>query len=354
MRILFTIGNGYFPQRAGGAQSSTRQLAEQLMSLGHEVAVMCRLEGGGWTEWSSRIKRRMSGARFSTDRHAGHVTYRAWDPTEVSEVVRQFRPDVAVVQNGKTLPIATSLTEHGVPVVLYFRNVEFDELEGSPNDLSKARFVANSHFTARKYRSEYRIEPTVIPPLVDEDKYKTQSSGRYVTFINPYPVKGLEIALQIARSCEDIPFLFQESWGLDAERRQHLDTRLKALPNVTFQPRTADMKSVYGVTKILLAPSIWEEAWGRVATEAHYSAIPVIGSRQGGLPEAIGPGGITLDHNAPISDWVDAVRLLWHDPDAYRRYSAEASRFSQRSEMRPDVQTQKLLEVLQAAIADMA
>jgi glycosyltransferase involved in cell wall biosynthesis len=354
VRILFTIGNAYFPQRAGGAQSSTLQLTEHLMSLGHEVAVMCRLEGGGWTEWSSRIKRRMSGARFSTDRHAGHVTYRAWDPTEVSEVVRQFRPDVAVVQNGKTLPIATSLNEHGVPVVLYFRNVEFDELEGSPNDLAKARFVANSHFTARKYRSEYRIEPTVIPPLVDEDKYKTQSSGRYVTFINPFPVKGLEIALQIARSCEDIPFLFQESWGLDAERRQHLDERLKALPNVTFQPRTADMKSVYGVTRILLAPSIWEEAWGRVATEAHYSAIPVIGSRQGGLPEAIGPGGVTLDHDAPISDWVDAVRLLWHDPDVYRRYADEALRFSQRSEMRPELQTQKLLEVLQAAIAEMA
>lgn len=354
MRILFTIGNAYFPQRAGGAQSSTLQLTEHLMSLGHEVAVMCRLEGGGWTEWSSRFKRRMSGARFSKDRHAGHVTYRAWDPTEVSEVVRQFRPDVAVVQNGKTLPIATSLNEHGVPVVLYFRNVEFDELEGSPNDLAKARFVANSHFTARKYRSEYRIEPTVIPPLVDEDKYKTQSSGRYVTFINPFPVKGLEIALQIARSCEDIPFLFQESWGLDAERRQHLDERLKALSNVTFQPRTADMKSVYGDTRILLAPSIWEEAWGRVATEAHYSAIPVIGSRQGGLPEAIGPGGVTLDHDAPISDWVDAVRLLWHDPDVYRRYADEALRFSQRSEMRPELQTQKLLEVLQAAIAEMA
>lgn len=353
MRILFTIGDAYIPQRSGGAQSSTRQLVAQLTALGHEVAVLCRLEGGGWTEWWSRIKRRMSGARFSTDTHAGHLTYRAWDPADTSEVVRRFRPDVAVVQNGSTMPIAASLSGHGVPVVLYFRNVEFDELEGSPNDLAKAWFVANSQFTARKYRSAFGIDPTVIPPLVDEEKYKTQSSGRYVTFINPFPVKGLEIALEIARGCYDIPFLFQESWGLNAERRQHLDEHLKGLPNVTFQPRTADMKSVYGVTRILLAPSIWEEAWGRVATEAHHSAIPVIGSRQGGLPEAIGPGGITLDHDAPISDWVDAVRLLWHDPDAYRNYAAEALRFSQRSEMRPEVQTQKLLEVLQAAIAEM-
>ena len=246
-----------------------------------------------------------------------------------------------------------SLREYNVPVVLYFRNVEFAELEGSPSNLDKARFVANSHFTARKYANEFNIEATVIPPLVDEKKYKTQSSGRYVTFINPYPVKGLEIALQIAKFCEDIPFLFQESWGLDVERRQQLDQRLKALPNVIFQPRTADMKSVYGVTRILLAPSIWEEAWGRVATEAHYSGIPVIGSRQGGLPEAIGPGGITLNHDAPISDWVDAVQLLWNDPETYRFHAEAALNFSQRSEMRSEVQTQKLLEVLNDAIVQM-
>ena len=354
MRILFTIGDGYFPQRAGGAQSSTRQLAEQLMSLGHEVAVMCRLEGGGWTEWSSRIKRRLSGARFSTDRQLGHVTFRAWDPSQVNEVVRQFRPDVAVVQNGMTLPIAIGLEKSGVPVVLYFRNVEFDELEGSPNDLENARFVANSKFTAKKYQMKFGINSTVIPPLVDKEQYRTRSSGQCVTFINPFPIKGLDIALEIARHCEEIPFLFQESWGLDTEHWQQLDQHLKALPNVTFRRRTTDMKSVYSVTKILLAPSIWEEAWGRVATEAHYSAIPVIGSRQGGLPEAIGPGGITLEHDSPISKWIDAVRLLWHDPGTYRHYSAEALRYSQRPEMRPEFQTQMLLDVLKSAVADAA
>lgn len=350
MRILFTIGDGYLPQRAGGAQSSTLQLAKHLISLGHEVAVMSRLEGGGWTEWSSRIKRRLSGMRFSKDRHAGHVTYRAWDPTDASEVVRHFRPEVAVVQNGKTLPIATSLAEHGVPVVLYFRNVEFDELEGSPNSIPVAGFVANSQFTASKFRKKFGIDPMVIPPLVEEGRYKTQSTGRYVTFINPYPVKGLDLALQIAQFCQEIPFLFQESWGLDAQRQQNLAKSIRGLPNVTFQSRTADMKTVYGVTKILLAPSVWEEAWGRVATEAHYSAIPVIGSRQGGLPEAIGPGGITLDHDAPIADWTNAVRMLWHDSIAYSEYSAAALRFSQREEMKPEVQVHKLLELLRTCI----
>lgn len=347
MRILFTIGNPYLPQRSGGAQSSTRQLVEELSTQGHVVAVMCRLSGGGWTEISSRIKRRLGRTRFSRDTQLGHAVYRAWDPTDASEVVQKFRPDVAVVQNGSTIPIAKSLEAHGVPVVLYFRNVEFEELEGSPAELSRALFVANSQFTANQHHEKFGITCTVIPPLVNPDLYQTVSTLANVTFINPYPVKGLEIALAVAEQCPDIPFNFVESWGINPEHRAFLDQRLARLPNVTLQPRTSDMKTVYGKARILLAPSLWEEAWGRVATEAHYSGIPVIGSRQGGLPEAIGPGGITLDINSSITEWVAAVRRLWDNPTEYAKLSTSALKFSQRLEMKPDYQVDQLLKILE-------
>nr|WP_111301182.1 glycosyltransferase family 4 protein [Paracoccus saliphilus] len=346
MRILFTIGDPYLPQRSGGAQSSTRQLVEELSAQGHVVAVMCRLSGGGWTEMSSRIKRRIGRTRFSRDTLPGHPVYRAWDPTDTTEVVRKFRPDVAVVQNGSTIPIAKSLEAHGVPVVLYFRNVEFEELEGSPADLSRALFVANSQFTANRHHEAFGVTCTVIPPLVNPNLYRTASTRANVTFINPYPVKGLEIALAVAGECPDIPFTFVESWGINTELRASLDQRLAGLPNVTLQPRTSDMKTVYGKARILLAPSLWEEAWGRVATEAHYSGIPVIGSRQGGLPEAIGPGGLTLDINAPIAEWVAAVRRLWDDPVEYDKLTTSARNFSQRPEMQPGYQVNQLLKVL--------
>lgn len=348
MRILFTIGNAYLPQRSGGAQSSTKQLVEELTAQGHEVAVLSRLSGGGWTEMSSRIKRRIGGTRFSSDRLAGHLVYRAWDPTDTTEVVRKFRPDVAIVQNGNTIPIAKSLEANGVPVVLYFRNVELAELEGSPTELSRALFVANSQFTADRHHEAFGITSTVIPPLVNPDLYRTATTRTNITFINPYPVKGLELALAIAGHCPDIPFTFVESWGIDTDLRACLDRRLAGLPNVTLQARTTDMKSVYGKARILLAPSLWEEAWGRVATEAHFSGIPVIGSRQGGLPEAIGPGGLTLDINAPLAEWVAAVRLLWDDQAEYARLSETALEFSQRPEMQPGYQVNRLLEVLGA------
>lgn len=102
----------------------------------------------------------------------------------------------------------------------------------------------------------------------------------------------------------DIPFMIVES-------RQKLADALKALRklggeigsaftnqtfhNIALHPATFNISEIYATTKVLLAPSLWYESWGRVATEATMNGIPVLGSRNGGIPEAIGPGGITLD-----------------------------------------------------------
>jgi glycosyltransferase involved in cell wall biosynthesis len=110
------------------------------------------------------------------------------------------------------------------------------------------------------------------------------------------------------------------------------------------------MKTVYGRTKILLAPSLWEEAWGRVASEAHCSGIPVVGTRRGGLPEAIGEGGIVLDYEAPIEDWVSAIRRLWSDEAEYERLSSAARLFAERPALDPERQFSAFLAVLGRAV----
>ena len=217
-----------------------------------------------------------------------------------------------------------SAGEANVPIVVYLRNVEFHELAGDLSELKSAHYIANSDFTARAYRDRFGIQSTVIPPTIDPERYRTPTSKEYVTFINPYKEKGFELAVRIAERCPEIPFLFVESWKLDGDHRAAVEQTIAPLKNVTLQSRTDDMKTVYGRTKILLAPSKWEEAWGRVASEAHCSGIPVVGSRRGGLPEAIGEGGIVLDYDAPLDDWVASIRQLWNDADHYDRLSAAA------------------------------
>jgi len=354
LRILFTTGRAFLPQNSGGVQSSTMQLAEALLERGHEVGVICKLNGGDWTAIRSRLTRRLRRSRFSCDRSVGLPVYRAWDPTDTREVVERFKPDVAVVQSGHTMDIANSLQAQGVPVVIYYRNVEFDELNGNPSTLRNARHIANSTFTARMYSRQFGIEPTVIPPLVDKVRYLTTTSRENVTFINPYVEKGRDIAFAIAERCPDIPFHVYESWEINDKLQAWLKVRLARLDNVTLHKRTSDMRTVYGKAKILLAPSVWEEAWGRVATEAQFSGIPVLGSDRGGLPEAIGPGGTVLSIDAPVEAWVAELRRLWDDDDYYAVKSRQALGHAARAEINPAHQLGMLENVLKSACEAVA
>jgi glycosyltransferase involved in cell wall biosynthesis len=84
---------------------------------------------------------------------------------------------------------------------------------------------------------------------------------------------------------------------------------------------------------VLLAPSQWNEGWGRVVSEAQASGIPVLASRRGGLPEAVGAGGILVDAESDIAAWQAALARLWDDGDAYAGYCAAAFAHAARPEL---------------------
>lgn len=350
MKVLFAGGTGYTPQFSGGVQSSTHHLVEQLRENGHEASVLAALFGDGMFGFRARAKMKLLRQRAVIDNFPGYPVVRAWFPWEAAGfAVEKLRPDVAVVQCHNSVPIGKALQAKGVPVVVYLRNVEFHELAGDLRELHSALYIANSEFTARTYKAKFDIDSTVIPPTINPAFYSTPTTGEFVTLINPYEEKGFDLAVRIAAACPEIPFLFVESWKLDDDHRARIEATISPLQNVKLEGRTSDMKTVYGRTKILLAPSKWEEAWGRVASEAHCSGIPVVGSRRGGLPEAIGSGGVVLDYDTPLADWVAAVRRLWSDEAEYKRLSAAARQFSERPQMNPDRQFATFMGMLDSA-----
>lgn len=352
MRILFASGNGYTPEFSGGVQSSTDHLVRQCRAEGHDARVLSALFGDGLAGFRARVGLKLTGRPAVADRIVGYPVYRAWRPWEAAaDVARRFRPDVALVQCHNAVRIGKALAAEGVPLVLYHRNVEFGELGGDLRDMGAARYIANSAFTARAYASAYGIESAVIPPTIAFEKYATESTRETVTYINLYPEKGLEKAVELATACPDVPFLFVESWKLSPEAFAALETRLKPLRNIRLHRRTDDMRSIYGQTRLLLAPSRWAEAWGRVASEAQCSGIPVLASNQGGLPEAVGPGGVCLDYDAPLETWVRALRGLWDDRAAYATLSAAALAHAQRPQLQAATQFRTFMSVLEAAAA---
>jgi hypothetical protein len=174
-----------------------------------------------------------------------------------------------------------------------------------------------------------------------------------VTFVNPEPRKGIFVFARIAevlsRRRPDIRLLLVEGIG-GLRSLSSLGIDLKGLPNVTLMARTSDPREFHEVTKVLLMPSLVENA-AMVAMEAMLNGTPVIASNRGALPEVVGDGGLVLDIPSQyvvesrimptaeeVEPWVEAIVRLWDDEEEYRRWSRAArdrSRFWQPDRLAP-------------------
>ena len=175
-----------------------------------------------------------------------------------------------------------------------------------------------------------------IPPVVRFDDYVTESSRTNALFIGTVPVKGIEIAFRIAEKRPNVPFSFVESWLITPDRRDHYGDRADRAGNITWSRPVANIRDFYAHARLLLAPSLWEESFGRVVPEAQASGIPVLASDRGGLPETVGAGGIVVDPHAPLDDWLTAFDSIWSDEVEYARLCDAARSHAMRPEIAPE------------------
>ena len=320
---------------------------------GLTAAVACQVQRKTRFGLGSSIRMLAAGRPCDDSAFEGQRVLRLPRPGQhIEYAIASFKPDVVLLQAMAAMPVARVISRMGVPLVVYWRDVELNRMEGSPTGLT-ARYLANSDFTAGFYRSHFGVESVVVPPLILRERYVSPNPTREaVVFIGTVPEKGLEIALQTAALCPEIPFLFVESWIVEPAARAATIARIRKLPNVTFVPHQKEMAAIYGRARLMLVPSKWEEAWGRVASEAGFNSIPVIGSDIGGLPEAIGPGGILVDPNAPAPEWAAHVRRLWDNEFLYRELSEAAGIYSHREQLNPDWAIKQIVKTLEAAISD--
>ncbi len=351
MKFLFASAHPYLPQLAGGSQTNTHEMARALIARGHQVAVLAGLTGAGLLGLRHRVLLKARGRRASVDRALGYPTYRSWHAWEgAGKAVAAFRPDVAVAQSGAILRVAGALRKAGAPLLIYNHNTEFDDHGADIDSFRNELFIANSEFTAEAYRREYGVDSAVIAPLFDRSRYQVESDRREVLFINPHPHKGVDVALHLARACPDIPFRFVMGWPLSPADEARLRSDVAALANVTLHPQTDTMAQHYAHARLLLAPSRWAETWGRVATEAQFSGVPVLAARVGGLPEAVGPGGVLIGPDASLDGWIAALRRLWTDQPFYDQLTAESLAWSQRAQIDPARQLDQIEELAAVAI----
>lgn len=353
MKIVLASAHPYLPQIAGGAQSNMHEVVQALTSRGHQVSVLAGLTGHGWLGVSARLALKL-GRHYATDTGLGYAVHRRWLAWEaVWALCRRDQPDVALIQSGMPAQMAAAFRLAGVPCAIHFHNVEEDDLEGMTADAAD-HYISNSEFTAKRTQALFGVSSQIIVPTFLPDLYRTRPDPKYITFINPHPKKGVRLMVETARRLPEKSFLFVKSWTLSPEDLAFVEAAARSLANITLREPTSDMRSIYAQTALLALPSQWEEAWGRVATEAHFSGIPVIGSARGGIPESIGPGGVLLPPEADASEWAREISAVLDDPRRYAELSAKALSYAERAEIDLDQQIDAFEEACRSAIRNQA
>ncbi len=351
-------GFNYFPQSAGGAESSTHELCLALKNEDHQVAVLAALMAKtDPTYVRNRLISKLTGNPAPTDKISGYPVYRAWSAVEsLEQVCDDFKPDIVMVQSGEPAKLTNASLALGFPTVLYLRDTNYHSHGGSYHPDRNLHVIANSNFTSRKFRETFGIDSTVVPPAINPARYHVPEKKRIsdsVLFINPHPAKGVETAIGLARLNPEIPFIFQEAWQLEASLKQDYLDKISDMKNIEWRKRQKDMRETYSRARVVIIPSIWEEAWCRVASESHVNGIPVIARNIGGLPESVGPGGILIDREAGIKEWNDALHALWYDDTQWRHYSNKAKEYSARDELRLMSTNTKVITLLESLLLSL-
>ena len=258
------------------------------------------------------------------------------------QFLEKFQPDVVMGYSGDVFSayLRREAASRGIPYVYALCN----GLHRSFGFADCSLVFTPSQATANMYQESDDIDVKAVGQFIDygkvTDPKRDKSQAKYVTLINPTPEKGLAIFAKVAQIFNqkhpEQKFLVVKSVG-DYNRilmslhyedgTPFIKDNINPIPNVDIAEHTDDIRLVYNLTKVLMTPSVWHEAWGCVATEANYNNIPVLSSKSGGLPEAVREGGILLDAPActqkdfycvpsanEVAPWVEALeRLLVED-----------------------------------------
>ncbi len=307
MRILLLQSSAYVPS-LGGANKANRLLLEQLAARGHECRVIGTAGGDRVTPLDTCLTdlaaagvRGVAPARpgVVAFRHAGVAVEAVLDGAELrvraAERLRELAPDRVLVSSEDPAQVLLEEAVAASPYTVYLAHTTLhlpfgpDGFLESPGRTALLRrtagIVAVSSYVREYFRRWAGLEATLLRfPVYGNGPFPDLGDCErgFVTLINPCAVKGISIFLELARRLPEVAFAAVPTWGTTTEDRR----ALAALPNVRLLPPAAAIDEIFAETRVLLAPSLWGEAFGQVAIEAMLRGIPVLASDAGGLPEA--------------------------------------------------------------------
>lgn len=267
----------------------------------------------------------------------------------IQRTLNIFKPDMILTQLmwsdlalklGKQKKIATILRVCKIPFNL-------DVSLGSK--YSPTALIGVSKAVKKYIKKNHNRDCKIITPAIDFEKIIVRggskpSERQYITMFNPLIRKGGKVFKEIANSLSNRKFAVIYGWDSLKQTRdskgfsnrlirriceslgeKFTGKKLKYVDlsdchNIKVLKPTEDVWKIYKNTRILLIPSQWEEAFGRVTVEGMVNGIPTLASDVGGLKESIGLGGILIKNYANSKEWVDMIIRL-DDVEYYNKIS---------------------------------
>lgn len=339
MRLLITTPD--YPPPSGGIQTLVRNLERGLQSLEHEVRLL-HIDPTDydrtWRDFIPQDKARYSVKHVASGEHIyQNAVYR-----KTTKAIQKFDPDLVHVMHIRQLGALAAANTHGVESILSTYALELEEQELAAKSISLSTVTQTISEFSKKLTAETAktdsTEIQVIPPSIPVEEYQNCENnddfdgvGPVVTIARFVDRKNIKTVIAAWKQLKNE--------GLDRDliivgegpQQDYLQELASGVDTITFTGWVSEerkRKLLSSADLFVLAPrrSNYDvEGFGIVYIEAQASNTPVVGSSNGGAPEAIGDAGLIVDDETNPTAVARAIKSLLTDDELYRECLSAAS-----------------------------
>lgn len=236
------------------------------------------------------------------------------------KLLLEFKPDLVFFYGGGPgYVIPSEARKLNIPSAAYLVNGSY---WGDAWCRDVDLIITDTHATSNMYKARSKLNVIPIGKFISSSVKASTHSRQRVTMINPSAAKGgafvALLSTLLEESRPDIVFEIVESrsdWNFLVEQIRKKTGNDYMFTNVVRTENVADISSVYGRSRVILAPSLWWESGARVLAEAMINGIPAIVTNRGGNKEMIGNAGVVVEfpesfYQEPYNKIPDALSLM--------------------------------------------